>query len=493
VKRSTLVFLCMGAIPAAAQTVSKPDPLAGLDGYVERVRQEWAIPGLAVGIVKDDSLIYTKGFGLKEIGKPDPVTARTLFAIGSNTKSFTATAAAMLVDEGKLKWNDPVTKWLPGFQLYDTYVTRELTIRDVLSHRSGLGRRGDALWYGTSFSRDEILRRIRYLTPNAGFRTEMGYQNIMFLAGGQAAGAAAGMGYDDLIRRRIFEPLGMRTSGVSLKELKGQADVSTPHSIEKGVAKPIPWRDIDNIAPAGSINSSVEEMAQYLRFHLGNGTYRGTRLLSATNLGVTKTTHINAGGVGDSLTHFSAYGLGWVLQDYRGKKIAWHNGGIDGMLSEMWTIPEAGLGIVVLSNGSPHSAGPAVVWDIIDRFLVGKATKDHQAAGLKQWQQIMAVQEAQQKQLESKRVKDTKPSLGLEQYVGTYSDQLYGDLSITLEGGVLTFGYHSTRVPLEHWHYNTFKGKAGAGLGAISMVTFQLDAAGKASTVEVEGLGSFRR
>jgi CubicO group peptidase (beta-lactamase class C family) len=321
----------------------------------------------------------------------------------------------------------------------------------------------------------------------------MGYQNVMFLAAGEAAGAAAGMSYDELIRRRIFEPLGMKTSGVSIKELKGQADVSTPHSLAKDGVKVIPWRDIDNIAPAGSINSNVEEMAQYLRFHLGNGTYRDKRLVSATNLGVTKTPHINAGGVGDSLTHFAAYGLGWVLQDYRGKKIAWHNGGIDGMLSEMWTIPEAGLGIVVLSNGSPHSAGPAVVWDIVDRFLLGKPSKDHLAEGLKQWQQIMAAQDGQLKQLEAKRVKDTKPSLPLDQYAGTYADQLYGQVSVVVEGGQLVVAYHSSRAPLEHWHYNTFKGKSGPDLGVISMVTFQIDAAGKASAIDVEGLGTFRR
>jgi CubicO group peptidase (beta-lactamase class C family) len=479
--------------PKGAAVPVPADPLAGLEAYIEKVRTEWKIPGLAVGVVKDDSLIFAKGFGLREVGKPDSVTPRTLFAIGSNTKSFTSTATAMLVDGGKMKWNDRVTKFLPWFQLYDPYVTRELTIRDVLSHRSGLGRRGDALWYGTSYSRDEILRRVRYLPPNAGFRTEMGYQNIMFLAAGQAAGAAAGMSYDDLVRRRIFEPLGMKTSGMSVKELKSQADVSTPHSIEDGAAKAIPWRDIDNIAPAGSINSNVVEMAQYLRFHLGNGTYRGTRLMSATNLNVTKTPHINAGGAGDSLTHFAAYGLGWVLQDYRGKKIAWHNGGIDGMLSEMWTVPDAGLGIVVLSNGSPHQAGPAITWDIVDRFLVGKPTKDRLTEGLKQWQQIMAAQAAQQKDAESKRVKDTKPSLPLEQYAGTYRDQMYGDVVISVEGGELKVSYHSTSALLEHWHYNTFRGKGAAGLGAISFATFQIDAAGKASTIDVEGLGSFRR
>jgi len=481
-----------GSAGLAAQ--AKPDPVAGLDASIEKVRQSWSIPGLAVGIVKNDSLIYAKGFGVKEQGKPDRVDERTLFAIGSNTKSFTATAAAMLVDDGKLKWNDKATRWLPGFQLFDPYVTREITVRDLLSHRSGLGRRGDFLWYGTSFSRDDILARIRYLEPNAGFRTEMGYQNIMFLAAGQVVGRAAGSTWDEVMRQRIFRPLGMSTSGTSVTELKAQADVSTPHSIDDSVARTIPWRDIDNIGPAGSINSNVVEMAQYLRFQLGNGTFKGTRLVSATNLGITKTPHINSGGVGDSLTHFAAYGLGWVLQDYRGKKIAWHNGGIDGMLSEMWTIPEAGLGIVVLTNGSPHAAGSAIVGDIIDRFLLGAPSKDWNAENLKQMRQFGQMAAAQQKQRDSERAKGTRPSLPLERYAGTYADPMYGDLVVTVEGEGLTLRYQSFTAKLEHWHYNTFRGEwRPSGIGGPAVVTFQIDVMGKVAKADLDNVATFRR
>lgn len=480
------------AAPLAAQSkgtvAPTADPLAGLVEYLEQVRAAWRIPGLAVGIVKDDSLIFARGVGLKEQGKPDSVTPRTLFAIGSNTKSFTATAAAMLVDDGKMRWNDRATRWLPSFQLYDPYVTRELTLRDVLSHRSGLGRRGDALWYGTDYSRDEILHRVRYLRPNAAFRTEMGYQNIMVMAGGEMVGRAAGMSYDDVIRQRIFGPLGMSTSGTSVTELSRQADVSTPHTLAGGAVKVIPWRNADNIAPAGSINSNIVEMAQYLRLQLGNGTYRGNRLVSVTNLGVTKTVHINTGGVGDTLTHFSGYGLGWVLQDYRGKRIAWHNGGIDGMLSEMWTVPEAGLGIVVLTNGSPHSAGPAIVWNIIDRFLVGRPTRDYLADGLKQAQQVAVIQETQAKRLESERVRDTKPSLALERYAGRYQDPMYGIATISVSGDSLHLQWQANRSNLGHWHFNTFRAPGGAG---AAMVTFQIGRTGRVDRLDVEGLASF--
>jgi CubicO group peptidase (beta-lactamase class C family) len=479
------------AAPAQAPRPASADPLAGLDAHIERARGEFKIVGLAVGIVRNDSLIYAKGFGLKELGKPDSVTPRTLFAIGSNTKSFTATAAALLVDDGRVGWNDPVTKWLPGFQLFDPYVTREITIRDVLSHRSGLGRRGDALWYGTDYSRREILRRIRFLEPNAGFRTEMGYQNIMFLAAGEALGEAAGMSYDDLIRRRLFTPLGMTTSGLSVTELPSQRDVSTPHAIVDSVVKAIPWRNIDNIAPAGSINSNVVEMAQYLRLHLGDGVYRGTRLVSRQNLGQTKTPHINAGGVGDSLTHFTAYGLGWVLQDYRGKKIAWHNGGIDGMLSEMWTIPEAGLGIVVLTNTSPHAAGPAIVWNIIDRFLVGAPSKDYVAEALRQVRQAESAQRAQTARRESQRLKDTKPSLPLDRYAGTYVDSLYGEVTIEHGADGLAARWQSMRERLQHWHLDLFRVEPGSSFSG--MLTFFVGSEGQVTAVDLEGMGRFGR
>jgi CubicO group peptidase (beta-lactamase class C family) len=476
-----------------AAAPARPSPLAGLEAVIDSIRQAFSIPGMAVGIVKDDSLVFARGFGVKQLGKPDPVDERTLFAIGSNTKSFTSLAAAMLVDDGKLKWNDRITQWLPGFQLFDPYATRELTVRDVLSHRSGLGRRGDALWYGSGLSREEVIRRIRYLEPNAGFRTEMGYQNIMFLTGGQVVAAASGMSYDDFVKTRIFRPLGMTTSGTSPNELAEQTDVSTPHAIDKDGARVIPWKNIDNVGPAGSINSNVVEMAQYLRLHLGNGTYKGQRLVSAANLGVTKTPHINAGGVGDSVTHFSSYGLGWVLIDYHGKKIAWHNGGIDGMLSEMWTVPEVGLGIVVLTNGAPHPAGPVVVSTILDRYLLGAPSKDYLAEAKKQWAQVRTFQAAQEKQTNDSRVQGTKPSLPLERYAGTYSDPMYGDLVVSYQGGALTAQWLASRMTLEHWHYNTFQAKIDPPPlgGGAPFVTFQIDVMGRVSKAEVAGLATF--
>ena len=246
--------------------------------------KEWHVPGLAIAIVKDDSVVYAKGFGVREVGKPERVDAHTIFAIGSNTKAFTSAAVGIMVDRKKMRWDDKVTSYLPDFQLHDPYVTREITIRDVLSHRSGLGRRGDMLWYGSSYDRDEILRRIRFLEPNSSFRSQFGYQNIMFLAAGQAMAKAAGKSWDDVIVSEIFRPLGMNESNTSTDSLRGKPDVATPHSIDGANVTPIPWRNIDNVAPAGSINSSVMDMTHWIRLQLDTGVYAGKKIVSARSL-----------------------------------------------------------------------------------------------------------------------------------------------------------------------------------------------------------------
>ncbi|MGH7635916.1 MAG: serine hydrolase domain-containing protein, partial [Gemmatimonadaceae bacterium] len=337
------------------------------------------------------------------------VDPRTIFAIGSNSKAFTSTAIAMMVDSGRMHWDDHATKYLPGFQLYDPYVTREITVRDLLSHRSGLGRRGDLLWYGSPYSRAEILRRIRYLPPNSSFRSQFGYSNIMVLAAGQALAAAADTTWDDVIVQRIFTPLGMTSSSTSIAALARQNDVASPHLIEKGIARAIPWRNVDNIGPAGSINSDVLDMAQWIRLQLGNGTYAGRQLVSERSLQETHSPQTIISSPHDSLTpstHFALYGMGWVLEDYRGREIVWHNGGIDGMLSEVRLVPQAQLGIVILTNAEGHNLNPALMYRIIDAYL-GAPARDWSALYLARFKQAQAAQQAAEQKVLAARVTGT--------------------------------------------------------------------------------------
>jgi CubicO group peptidase (beta-lactamase class C family) len=450
-----------------------------------------------VAVVRADRVVFARGYGVREAGRAEPVDENTLFAIGSNTKLFTAVLTGMLVDEGRMSWDDPASRHLPGFQLFDPYVSREIRIHDLLSHRSGLGRRGDFLWYASPFDRREILRRVRFLEPNSSFRSEFGYQNIMFLAAGEAAAEAAGRDWDTLVRERIFTPLGMTRSNTSTNDLSGDANVASPHAWRDGEIVPIPYRNIDNVAPAGSINSSAREMAEWLRMLLARGSYEGNRLLEPATLARIESPHTITPLAPDSLTpstHFSAYGLGIGMRDYRGVKVLSHTGGIDGMLSLVAYVPERDLGIVVLTNTSPHNAlYTAIMYRVLDAYLGGES-RDWSGILLDRTREAEARQAETRARTERERVPGTRPSLELAAYVGTYSNEMYGDVSITESDGRLHVRYGTAfRGELEHWHYDTFVARwDDEGLGT-SYVTFALTPMATVGRMEIQGLADFQR
>ncbi|MGI9067903.1 MAG: serine hydrolase [Pyrinomonadaceae bacterium] len=480
-----LLFVLVAFLPAYAQEA----PLNGFDDYVNKALREWEVPGLAIAIIKDDRIVLAKGYGVRKLGDPTPVSERTLFAIGSSSKAFTAAAIAMLVDEGKLKWDDPVTKYLPGFELYDPYVTRELTVRDLLSHRSGL-ERGDFLWYGSEYDRDEILRRARYLKPTWSLRSTFGYQNLMFLAAGQLIAKVSGKSWDDFIRQRMFTPLSMTASSTSIKDLKDADNVSSPHAKVEEKIEVIPWRNIDNIAPAGSINSSVVDMAQWVRLQLAQGDYQKQRLISS---GAAKEMHTSQTvmrveppfSLFYPEAHFLNYGLGWFLHDYRGRKVVEHGGAIDGMRAQVAMIPEEKLGLVILTNMGGTLLPLPLMYRIFDAYL-GAQQRDWSADMLKTIKGFEEQGKAAEKKAEAEQVKDTRPSLALAQYAGTYKNDLYGEVKITHENGKLgvRFGPSFTSG-LEHWHYDTFQAKFVAAGGAKAFITFALNAQGKVETLTI--------
>jgi len=459
-------LLLAAALPAAptlgAQRPSMAAPsLASLDGDIQKAITDWGIAGLAIAIVHNDSVVYERGFGVREVGKPDRVDAHTLFAIGSNTKLFTSVLAGMMVDAKKMKWDAPATTYLPSFQLYDPWVTREITLRDLLSHRSGLGRRGDMLWYGSPFDRAEILRRIRYLKPNSSFRSQYGYQNIMVMAAGEATAAAAGRSWDDLVKERIFQPLGMSASNTSVRDLARATDVATPHLLSDGKLTAIPWRNIDNIGPAGSINSSVDDMAKWLRFLLAGGKAGDRQLLAAATLREIASPQTITPGAEDTLspsTHFHAYGLGVGMYDLLGVKVMSHTGGIDGMLSQVTWVPERRLGFVILTNTEGHNSVFAAVGRRILDLYLGAPPRDWSAIMLAQTNQQEATQASAQQRLEAMRLKDTKPSVPIDSYAGQYNNEMYGDINVTLAANklVLQFG-PSLTGDLEPWSKDSYK------------------------------------
>jgi len=483
--------------PALAQKPAAKPSLAGFDQYVTKSMQDWKVPALAIAVVKNDSIVLMKGYGTRTMGTAQPVDEHTLFAIGSSSKAFTATLAAMMVDEGKMRWDDAATTYLPAVQLFDPYVTRELTLRDLLTHRSGLAR-GDLMWYATDYNRDEILRRVRFLKPSWSVRSRFGYQNIMYLAAGQAVAHAAGKSWDDLVRERIFTPLGMTESNTSVRDLAGKENVATPHTEVNDTLLIVPWHNIDNIGPAGSINSNASDMIKWVRFQLAQGSVNGKSLVSASAIGETHTAQMFIPVGPDArqvnpYTHLESYGMGWFLSDYRGRELDQHGGNIDGMSAMVAIIPEEKLGLVILTNANGSPVPTIVMNRVIDQLL-NEPLRDWSAEYRKQFEKFRAQgKEAEQKRL-AQRAMNTKPSLALDQYVGVYSDSMYGDANVRFANGTLRASYGTAfDGELEHWHYDTFRAKWNSRALAPTFVTFTLGTDGKVKSVDFEGIGTFNR
>jgi CubicO group peptidase (beta-lactamase class C family) len=497
ISRFSVVAAALAALAAASPALAQRGALAGFDEYVLQAMRTWEVPGAAVAIVRGDSVILSRGYGVRQIGRPEAVDDRTLFAIGSSSKAFTAALVGMLVDEGKARWDDPVIDHLPGFRTFDPYVNRQLTLRDLLTHRSGLSR-GDLTWYGTENDRAELVRRLRWLEPSWGFRSQFGYQNLMYVTAGEVVAAKMGRSWDDAVRERILAPLGMTATSTSVRALRGQANVATPHGMVDDTVRALEWRVIDNAAAAGSINSSVVDMARWVRFQLDSARVAGKPLLSAstfaeTHMPQTVIRREAAAREANPFTHFSSYGLGWFLDDYRGRELVHHGGNIDGMSALVAMMPGEDVGVVVLTNMNATPLPTIVMRTAFDRLL-GERGKDWSADLRRTFEKQRAAARETERRADSLRVRGTTPSLPLAAYAGTYEDSLYGEVKVTHEGGRLV----ATRGPafvgdLEHWHYNTFRARwRNRALGS-GMLNFSLGFDGKPAQVELENVGEFRR
>lgn len=470
-------------------------PLEGLETYVEQGMRDWEVPGLALAVVKDDSVVFARGFGTRTLGRDEPVDAHTSFAIASTTKAFTAMAVAMLVDEGKVRWDDPVSMHVPGFQLADPGLSGELTVRDLLTHRTGLPT-SDFLWYASGSSTEEILRRMRFLRPFASPRSRYMYNNNAYMLAGLVVQSASGMPWGEFVRRRILEPLGMRETLTGFVGLDARGNVATPHAEVEGEIRPIRYLNFDNIGPAGSMNSSVHDVAKWIRFQLGGGEWNGERLVSVAQhremltpqFVIPQAQYYPAARLANP--NFTAYGLGWFMQDYRGRKLAMHTGSIDGMTALVAMVPEEQLGLVVFINLDHAELRHALMYRIIDAYLGGPA-RDWSAELRPLYQGMADRAEAARRERESRRVPRTRPSLPLGAYAGTYADpdSLAGRVTVRLENGRLVASAAGGTMTgeMEHWHYDVFRARwAEASIGT-SFLTFTIDPEGRAAWVRVDG------
>jgi CubicO group peptidase (beta-lactamase class C family) len=486
-------------VTAAPLPGQNGDPARELDAYVAKAVKDWNVAGFAIAVVKDGQVVFSNAYGVREVGLPAPVDTSTLFAIASTTKAITAAAIGMLVDDGKLRWDDPVTRHLPSFQMHDPYVTREVTVRDLLSHRAGLPGT-DFLWTGGDNSREEIVRRVRFVEPSYSLRAGYTYQNVMYLVAGELLEAVSGMTWDDFLTTRIFTPLGMSRTRTTLAAAETMPNVATPHWARDDTLLAITNSLADGIGPAGSVWSSAADMAKWVRFLLDTGRVNGRPLLRpGTWAELFRPNTIlppwgpnSAPQLRLSAPHFRTYALGWFQQDYAGLQVDFHTGSLNGMIAMNGLIREKRLGVYMLANTDHAELRHALMFKVFDLYL-GLPSRDWSGEMLAMTRGDEARADSARARNQPVRNAESRPSLDLGEYAGTYVDSLYGMAVVTHEGGKLRLRISSHQAAtLEHWQYDQFRAQWDDWWRGRSSIAFIIGPSGLPDRLEMGGF-SLRR
>jgi len=461
-----------------------------LDEYIRQAVEKYHSPGLAVGIIKNGKIVLSNGYGYRNTETGDKVDENTLFGIASCSKAFTAASIAILVDEGKLDWDDKVIDVYPEFQAYDPYITRELTIRDLLCHRAGYETfDGDLIWYGTDYDREEVVHRMRYVENPYSLREKFGYSNVMYITAGEVILAVTGQTWDEFLTENIFAPLSMNETTTTNSTFTAKMNVAVPH-ID---GKPVEFISYDNASSAAAINSSVSDMLKWEQLMLGKGIYGEDTIFSKAQYYtmVSPQTILNAGKAEKvDGTHFSAYGLGWSLKDFNGMKVISHGGGLPGFHSKVTFVPEDSLAYVILGNQISYLV-EALDRKILD-YYIGDNERDWAELYLEAENANMAKDSIKNAERHAARVLNTIPSLDLNDYTGVYEDVSYGKASVELKDGGLVLTLLPTKelfsANMEHWQYDTFRFQFNDKFLPEGFATFFLDSKGKIFyfTIELE-------
>lgn len=501
---AALIGWGIGVVVATAAVTER---LADIDAVAERTLREFDVPGLAVAIVKDGEVVLARGYGVRELGKPERVDEHTLFAIASNTKAFTSALLAQLVDEKKLKWDDRVIDHLPWFAMSDPYVTREMTVRDLLVHRSGLGLgAGDLLfWPATTYTTEEIVQRLRHVPLTTSFRSAYAYDNILYAVAGLVIEQVTGRSWAQNVHERIFAPAGMAEAKANCTELRPGDNAATGHAkFDFKDLRPVPPLAWDNNSAAGGIYANVADLSRWMRAQLAAGKLPDgpdgaeRRLFAAARRDEmwTLVTPIpirapSLPALAETKPNFLGYALGWVVQDYRGRRIVSHTGGWPGQVSRTALVPELNLGVVVLTNQEVGAAFNALTFHVLDAFLdappkdwvaaYGEAVRKAHANADDSWQKLLAARDA-----------GSKPSLPLASYAGTYRDAWYGDVVLREESGKLVVQFAKTEQLLgdvEHWQHDSFIVRwRDRSLNADAFLTFALNPDGTIREARMEAV-----
>lgn len=467
-----LAFLLFSGLSAQQQ----PD-LSHLDAYIADAVKQFDQPGLAVGIVKDGELVWSKGYGKLDLAKSDAVTPNTIFFIASMSKAFTACAIGLLVDEGKLAFDDPVRKYMPEFNTPDPYVTTNMTVRDLLCHRSGWATfDGDLLWYGTHYSQQEILARHAGQPFEYGFREKFGYSNLMFIAAAQLIERVSGKTWDNFITERILQPLHMDRSTVETADLSHFTDVALPH-VRKGQdpnapQRSMPYQALQGADGATGINSCITDLAKWDAMWANEGKVGDKAFLSRSTFNSLTSTQLAMGGRRDGAA------MGWFVEENNGEKVITHSGGMPGFVLNHAVVPDRDLAVIALGNGESYSV-IAVTNKILDLYL-GDGTADPVATMIPRIKQMDEAEAQRRADRVSARKMKTKPTIALDSLRGTYSDKVYGNATVTVKGGVATLSLLPAPElftgTLEHWHYDTWKWNHSDPFLEPGYVTFNFDA-----------------
>ncbi|MCX6163261.1 MAG: serine hydrolase [Ignavibacteriae bacterium] len=430
--------------------------LNGYEQYVENAMKDWKVQGCAVAIVKNGKIVYTKGFGFRDVKNNLPVTPSTLFAIGSCSKAFTSASVCLMVDEGKIDFDKPVITYYPNFKLQDDYITTHITIRDLLCHRSGLPRH-DFAWYGAdNLTRKDIVEALRYLEPSKGFREVWQYQNGMFTTAGYLVEVVSGEKWENIVAKQIFEQLGMKSSNFSVNESQKSTDFAKPYTERKDVVKEIPFRSLDAMGPAGSINSNVTDMANWIIMQINGGKFNDKQIISDASLRQTQTPQMIVPSLINDEVFYNMYGMGWMITSYRGHLRLEHGGNIDGFSASVCFLPRDSIGIVVLTNMDGTMLTSVARNYAIDKLLgLSEIDWSNRLIGdIKKAKETMKEQEGKK---DPNRVEGTEPSHPLKAYTGKYEHPAYGYIEIILNDGKLITDFHSMKADLSHYHYDIFE------------------------------------
>lgn len=482
----TLAFIASAALQQAGAQNRAPD-LGAFDKYVAQAVRDWHTTGLAIAIVKGDSLVFARGYGVQDVRTRTPVNEHTRFAVGSTTKAMTSAAIAMLVDEGKLRFDDRVIDILPDFRLYDPWATRETTVRDLLMHRTGLPGT-DLMWIRQPFTMQEMIQRLRYVKPTTSFRSTLEYQNVTYALNGAIIEKVSGMPWETFINKRIFAPLGMNESEPLVAGIIGKSNVATPHAQVGDSSRPVRIRTTDPVASAGSVYSSVSDMSKWMRFILDSGRVDNQRLIKPGSFTELVTPQIRAPmelypALQLSKPHGFSYGLGWFVQDYRGATVWMHTGSIDGMSAIIGLLPDQHMGVYILANTDHAELRHALMYRAFDMYA-GNPQRDWSA----ELRTLLAPPARTAAATQAATAPKAGPSLPLDRYVGTYVDSAYGSFEITNAAGTLHARFRGADAgQLESVQGETFRTKPASPDDDQLAVTFVIGANGSVTAIRSFG------